>query len=101
MRNNQSAQSMRKKVLKIFLWALIVGFLLLNFIAYRHAYKFTHFSTSAQTKTKEKLKTSDKVRLLFTGVNNPRPVNKHLSQQPYQTVRIQSNRLLEGWLFEK
>ncbi len=89
----------RKKYLKRFLYTLLFIFLLMNFVAYFHAYKFTHFSTEAAPKTNnpEKLSTGGKLSALFFGVNNPRPENDSLPMQEYQTIILQSNKKIESW----
>lgn len=48
---------------------------LMNIIAAFHAYKFTHFSTSAITKTNnpKDLNLIDKISTLFFGISNPKP----------------------------
>jgi alpha-beta hydrolase superfamily lysophospholipase len=53
---------------------LLLIAVLLNVIAYNHAYAMTHFATSGvKTKNPEELHISEKARVLFTGVNLPRP----------------------------
>lgn len=91
-------QSKKKK------WCLLSFILFLivlpNIIAYNHAYKFTHFTTEPVLKTPgaDKLSVSQKVKTLFAGVNNPRPETKKYPQQPFQTIKLQSNKQIEGWL---
>jgi len=89
----------RKKWLKRFLWALGIGFLLMNVIACFHAYKFTHFADTAVEKTgnPEKLSFGGKLKALVFGVNNPRPENRTKPSKPYETVVLQSNKRVEGW----
>lgn len=54
--------------------ALGVGAVLLNVVAYAHAWRFTHFSdASARTASPESLSTADRLLVLFTGVVHPRP----------------------------
>lgn len=86
------------KWIKIFL----LGFALANIVAIFHAYKFTHFADSSISKTKDSklLSTSDKIKTLVFGVDNPRPMNENLPTAPYKTVKIQSNKILEGWLIK-
>lgn len=86
---------------KIIKWAGIFGFLLLNFVAYNHAYKFTHFSTTTGKKVKpEDLSFGKKLKVLLMGVDNPRPQNNSLPQRIFKTIPIQSEQLLESWLIE-
>jgi pimeloyl-ACP methyl ester carboxylesterase len=85
---------------RILLRSLLFLFLLLNVIAYLHAYKFTHFSTKAVVRTTEQLTATDKLKLLFTGISNPKPKAKQLPNKPYQIVNIQSNKRLECWFLQ-
>lgn len=65
-----------------------------------HAYKFTHFTNSSIERTSNKLSTLAKLKIIFTGVDNPRPVNKKKPGRPYQTIKIKSNKELECWLIK-
>jgi uncharacterized protein len=53
---------------------LATGFLLLNVLAYRHAYAMMHF-TSGQSRTglPESLSRGQKIGVLLWGINLPRP----------------------------
>lgn len=82
-----------------FLILASVGFLLLNIVAYNHAYQFTHFSTLETTKTKiEKLGFLQKMKLAFVGVKNPKPVNSSLPNSPFKTVYLESHEKLQAWM---
>jgi uncharacterized protein len=71
----------------------------MNGIIFMHAYKFTHFSSPDIEKTNDKkLSFFDQLKVLFTGVNNPRPINKAKPTYPYQTIRLKSNKTLDCWL---
>jgi pimeloyl-ACP methyl ester carboxylesterase len=39
----------------------------------------------------------DKVKAALLGINNPKPVNERVPQGPYETVRLHSNKTIEGW----
>lgn len=88
------------KLRKIVKWGILFGFILLNFVAYNHAYKFTHFMTKTTDKKvkPEDLSFGQKLKLVFTGVDNPKPVNDRLPNQPFEIVEIESDVLLKGWL---
>ncbi|WP_255463011.1 alpha/beta hydrolase [Flavobacterium sp. LPB0248] len=75
---------------------------MINIIAYFHAYKFTHFTkdNSEKTKTPDRLTKFEKVKTLFLGVNNPKPKNKKVPNQKYQTLRLKSNKEIECWLIQ-
>jgi uncharacterized protein len=90
------------KKLKRFLLIVLAGFLLLNVIAFFHAYKFTHFNTTIKTKTQDpkKLSFAKKIKTIFLGIDNPRPENKIVPGRPYQTIRLKSNKIIECWLIK-
>ena len=84
-----------KRLLK---FCLLV-FILMNILAFVHAYKFTHFSKEVYKKTKaEQLSFTDKLGLAITGVSNPRPRNTALPNFLYKTITLQSNYRLECWV---
>lgn len=92
-------QMKRRKLAKRILWAIAIIFVLMNAIAYFHAYKFTHFSYDNVVKTEEpgKLSTINKIKTLFFGIDNPRPVNKRTPIQKFETLKLQSNKAIECW----
>lgn len=77
-------------------------FLILNVVAYNHAYKFTHFSENSIPKSgkPEHLSVTEKMKLMFWGISNPKPVNYHKPARSHETIIIQSNEKLEAWLIE-
>ncbi|MEN2400967.1 alpha/beta hydrolase [Flavobacterium sp. MC2016-06] len=85
-----------------FVKAIVFIFIIMNIVAFFHAYKFTHFveNNSEKTKSPEKLSSFEKVKTLFFGVNNPKPKNKKLPTQEYQTLRLKSNKEIECWLIK-
>ena len=89
----------RRKYLKRFLYTLLAVFVVMNIIAFFHAYKFTHFSAveSEKTAAPGKLSTGKKLQALFFGVNNPRPENDTVPQQAFETISLQSNKKIECW----
>ena len=84
---------------KTFLILIGLGFLLLNVIAYNHAYQFTHFgkNDTQRTSKPENLTFVDKLGLLFTGVSIPKPSHDSIPTRPFQRVELQSHELIEGW----
>jgi pimeloyl-ACP methyl ester carboxylesterase len=92
-----------KKIIKRLLWTLAFIFLLMNVIAFVHAWKFTHFTNSLGEKTKspDKLSTIQKIQALVTGINNPRPINKQKPAGDYETIILQSNKKIECWYLNK
>ena len=89
-----------KKILKRTGYAFLFLFILLNVISFFHAYKFTHFSEAPgleKTKDIGKLSTTAKLKALFLGIDHPRPVDKSFPARKYETIQIQSNKMLECW----
>lgn len=91
-----------KKRLKVIGWSILSVFILLNIVAYFHAYKFTHFgdNTNIRTKDPKSLSYFRKVKTLFLGINNPRPTHGQLPTKPYHTIRLKSNKTIECWLMK-
>ena len=82
--------------------ALAAGalFIIMNFVAFMHAYKFTHFSDPALARTKDpdQLSAVEKITTLVLGIDNPRPVNTAVPSVPYESIMIDSS--LECWRIE-
>jgi len=76
--------------------------MMLNVIAFFHAYKFTHFTENKSKKTKspEKLSALEKAKTLFLGVNNSKPKNIQFPTQKFQTIKVKSNKEIECWLIK-
>jgi alpha-beta hydrolase superfamily lysophospholipase len=85
-----------------YLRILVFIFIIMNIVAFFHAYKFTHFTNNESEKTKspERLSALQKVKTLFFGVNNPKPKNTKLPSQKYRTLKLHSNKEIECWLIE-
>lgn len=81
---------------------ILIIFILINIVAFFHAYKFTHFTDNNLLKTKspEKLSTFEKAKILLFGVNNPKPKNGKFPTQKYQTINLKSNKEIECWLIK-
>lgn len=89
----------RKRSIKIVFWVFALLFILMNIIAFMHAYKFTHFSDPSGTLTKNPgaLSRSEKIKAVFLGVSNPRPVNTNKPSQRFETIKLKSNKEIECW----
>jgi uncharacterized protein len=90
------------KNLKRFAWIIMAGFILINAIASFHAYRFSHFTNTPLEKTTDprKLSTLKKIKTLLTGINNPRPKNTLMPDRYYETIKLKSNKEIEGWRFK-
>lgn len=88
-----------RKGIKRWTFGLLLITLLLNAVAYIHAYKFTHFTDASATRTRKpaELGFGEKVEALFLGVSNPRPANMAIPEHPYTTVTIPGDVQLECW----
>ena len=77
---------------------MVFTFVLMNIVAIFHSYKFTHFSDTKSEKTlrPEHLSIGEKIKALFFGVNNPRPIN-NIKPLNFETINLQSNKLIECW----
>jgi uncharacterized protein len=65
-------------------------FVLMNVVAFFHAYKFTHFADAQILKTGDtaKLTFGQKLSALAFGVNNPRPKNDSIPKVPFTNLTI-------------
>lgn len=88
-----------RKWIKPSLWTLTIIFILMNVVAIFHSYKFTHFVDSQTEKTKSpgQLTTVQKFNSLIFGVSNPRPENTSHPTVDFETIKLQSNKEIEGW----
>ena len=67
----------RKRIIKCGVAILLIGFVGLNILAYRHAKAMTHFIPAGKrTDRPEELTTARKIRTLLTGISLPRPINR-------------------------
>jgi pimeloyl-ACP methyl ester carboxylesterase len=89
----------RNTILKRTFWTVTAIFFLMNFVAFFHAYRFTHFSDDGTSKTKspEKLSAAAKIKTLFLGVKNPRPRNTSFPSVAYETIFLKGEQDLECW----
>ncbi|MBS7255920.1 alpha/beta hydrolase [Flavobacterium branchiicola] len=92
----------RLKKQTILLITLATIFILINVVAFFHAYKFTHFTANESQKTRspEQLSSFEKAKTLFLGVNNPKPRNNKFPSQIYTTLKLHSNKEIECWLIK-
>lgn len=71
-------------------WLLLAVFLLMNSVAFMHAYTFTHFSTDKEKRTKDPLDLSltEKIAIVFKGIDNPKPTIKSYPKRDYKKIVI-------------
>ena len=72
----------------------------MNVIAYFQAYRFTHFSSRDEEKTKDgrQLSSGEKIKTLLFGIKNPRPENRKLPERPFDRITLKSNKEISCWL---
>lgn len=79
--------------------AAIVIVIMINFLAYFQASKFTHFDISPGEKTSrpQELSFTQKLSILLFGVHNPRPANITQPSSSFETIKLKSNKEIECW----
>jgi pimeloyl-ACP methyl ester carboxylesterase len=96
---------MKKKFVRRILWSVLIVFILMNVIAFFHAYKFTHFVSSAESSKKtadpKALNTTQKLKAMFLGVENPRPSNYEFPDESFEVIRLKSNKEIECWSIQR
>lgn len=95
---------MRSKSNRVFqycLWILMVGFVLLNTVAFFHAWKLTHYGDPGLQRTRPQYLTPlQKIKRWVVGIDNPRPIASTMPSRNFETVMIKSNRTIECWKIE-
>jgi uncharacterized protein len=91
--------AINQKIIKSALKILLISFVLMNCVAYFHAYQFTHFTNSDVLKTKnaKELSIFNKCKTLIFGIKNPRPLSIEKPLKPFETVQLQSSKKIECW----
>ncbi len=81
------------KYKKLLIRFTFIAFLVINVIAYFHAYKFTHFDKEVIKRTKDPndLSALEKGKTLFFGIDNPRPINTEKPNRNYKNIKIKYN----------
>lgn len=92
----------KRKIYKRILLTVLIIFIMMNVVAFFHAYKFTHFTEEKVSKTDSKnISSYEKMITLLFGINNPRPQNNTLPIQQYETIILQSNKKIECWYIKR
>lgn len=81
------------------LWLLVLGFISINAIAFIHAYTFTHFTVKPVSRTKDPadLSLGETIKILVTGIDNPRPRNTAVPTQRFENFEVNSSGRLACW----
>jgi alpha-beta hydrolase superfamily lysophospholipase len=91
---------MMKKLLKIFLWTILIFFILVNFISATNAYKFTHFYDPGEVviKPENKKTTLDHIGDIIFGKDYVKKKNAPLPDSfSNVTITTKNNIELAGW----
>src|SRR5688500_18856644 len=93
---------MRKKLTYALLIIFVLFIGLLNYVAYNHAYNFTHYANveedSLKVRDESKISFNQKVKYLVSGVAVPRPENITKPFFPFETKYIQTPKgKIEVW----
>ncbi len=98
----KSKKSRGKKWIKGILYTLFFLFLLVNFMAYMHARKFTNFKPGATGQaTATGMSQKEVIKTLFLGIDVPRPENTVKPNIPFEEISlISENGKIAGWLLE-
>lgn len=89
-----------RKATKRILWGLALPIAAVNAVAAFHAHRFTHFTDAGESsgrKTPADYSLGEKLKALFTGAPNPRPVNSRAPSLPYETIVLQNDKKIECW----
>jgi pimeloyl-ACP methyl ester carboxylesterase len=75
------------------LWALASIFIMMNIVAFVHAWKFTHFSENDHERTPDpkELTWLNKIEILFTGIDNPKPQHQSFPTKNYEVVNFKDS----------
>lgn len=85
--------------LKRSLYIVLIVFVLMNIVAFNHAWKFTHFTNEhVQATDHEHMGLLAMITTAMTGIDNPRPSGTAKPDKPYETIYVQSNVKLECWM---
>jgi uncharacterized protein len=91
----------RKTFLKKVLWAALLLFGAMNLVAFMHAWTFTHFSGEVgRTKDPKEISGIEKIRILLTGIDNPKPKIKEFPAGIYQRIFIGEDDRLACWMIK-
>jgi uncharacterized protein len=91
-----------RKLFKKILWAVASIFILMNLVAFAHAYKFTHFSKNERARTVDpkELSLLNKVKILFVGIDNPKPKHKTKPTRSFEVVTLGQRNRIQCWSFK-
>ena len=73
-------------------------FLLMNLVAFLHAWRFTHFTDQEMVKPQaEEMGWGKKIQYMVTGIPNPRPENEGRPTGRYESIVLNDKYSTSGW----
>jgi uncharacterized protein len=89
-----------RKFIKKLLLVCGLCFVLINAVAFMHAYKFTHFVLQGQrnVSSEDDVDAATKIKLAISGVNIPQPYDSILPSYAYEVVHLPTDTQTECWL---
>lgn len=93
---------LQKKHIKRLLITVFIAFVVMNIMAYQHAYWLTHYTKGTKNAVNHtEMGVFQKISVLFTGIKTAKPQLTALPRERNETIQLESNEKLEGWLVEK
>ncbi|MGK0388958.1 MAG: alpha-beta hydrolase superfamily lysophospholipase [Maribacter sp.] len=99
----KSRKSRTKRWIKGFLYFFILLFALVNFVAFMHAWKFTHFMprVSEQASSSTNVSPAKLTKTLLLGISVPRPENEIKPERLFEEISLNNeNGNIKGWIME-
>ncbi|MEI6948215.1 alpha/beta fold hydrolase [Paraflavisolibacter sp. H34] len=88
----------RHPVLRFMIRGFLVVVVLLNGIAFMHAWRLTHFVRTGEQAGNLRLSKAEMLKMLFLGVDLQRPQTAARPSVPYQVVQLRGDKTLEAWM---
>jgi alpha-beta hydrolase superfamily lysophospholipase len=91
----------RRNYLRKAIVVLVFIFFVMNVVAFMHAWKFTHFSETDHNRTADpkELTLLNKIKILFTGIDNPKPQHQLMPDRNYSVISFNRSGM-QGWHFK-
>ena len=99
----KSKKSRTKRWIKGLLYFFIFLFILANFMAFMHAWKFTHFTPGApeEAPSSTNMTPAQLTKTLLLGINVPRPENDVKPEKIFEELSLNNeNGNIKGWILE-
>ncbi len=98
VRNSDTPTRKPNRWLRRLLRTALSVFLLMNLVAFLHAWRFTHFTDQESAKPQaEELGWGKKIQYMLTGIPNPRPANISKPDTIFESVVLNDKYASAGW----